>query len=667
MKILVSFFLVLFVNHVIANDEVGSTSCTSVNELKQFLNIETLEKYLEWHGASNSNIEMAPCKNLSTLTNDEMTSFNLKKGQEVKTSASALVNGVAFSNESPILISAFNKLTTTLDSFGLYKKPELQKNFQKEFKINPECKKVICAVNKIWGVDLGPKILYVFLKHSFISSEYAFQNSDRFTKEELEDVVMGLEDLPKAYTPLGGNNKRLTHFSRGMKLYNDKDETEANAVVMLFDGWSNQPRLHRQYAIFHELSHNIAFKLNRIDESPSWLKLSSWVKKGDDWAKDENACFASRYSLANPWEDYAEAVSSYRYNGKTFKESCPGKYNFIKENVFKGKEYVSQSSCSDFPKEKLQMILSELSPQLARELEKLNIDEDLVKERCKGSLSYPLSDSESQNCAESLVKVQLEKADESLFKVALIKNNLPTDSATISQLKLSIANDIASNSNLGLQTKVSVVENMLFDQIIKNNLPQKRDGQILNMQMSPSLPFEVKRNCRSEIWSTDHVKRRRCLSAFIVNQDRERTTFLESKYFKKLVLPDGLSEDSALKIKNQFYTEVENSLVETDVLDDVINAASRDTKQAMRNHFKSASYYLDLNSGNLDFKKLSPKEFCQKYYNNPNEYIQTDVLPKGSREIPGFEIWCEGRQEQSKKRFSFSEKDISEWLDLSIK
>lgn len=302
------------------------------------------DKLLEWFSANEGDIKNAPCKAKSPPSMEKMNSFIQSKA---KGSSMGYIHGISFKQESPALLTAFRELTTAKDEFGLFEMKENQKMIQAKYRINPQCEKVLCALEKIWGKELATKMLYIKLKHNYNTSELAFDNSSKFTKKELDDVLIALEDVPDHLAPLGGRNQRLTHYKRKATLPSYEGSTVyANAVVMLFDPWTAQSSTKRQYTLFHEFAHNIGAKFRGMDASPDWLKLSGWIKKGDYWDHNGKGCFLSGYGKENPWEDYAESVAAYRYNGQDFKKKCPKKYEFIKNNVF-AIEYTDPKLCRD--------------------------------------------------------------------------------------------------------------------------------------------------------------------------------------------------------------------------------------------------------------------------------------------------------------------------------
>lgn len=327
-------FILLFISVSVFAHEGDCHNCNHTKIQESFA-----QKLLNWFSTENSVVAKAPCKTKNVPTDQEMRAFINSKLQG---SFTWEVNGVQLIDESPILVQAFTDFTTAKDWYGISAMKINQKNFQHEFGINPECKKALCALEKIWGKEMAVKMLYVKLKHGYNVSEFAFDQSVRFRKDELDDVIKALEDLPPHLVPVALKNQRLTRFpSSGT----DDNKTLANAVIMLYDRWSEKYSTARQYTIFHELAHNIATKIKNIDDNPEWLALSGWMKLGDDWEAAPGQCFISNYAKANAWEDFAETLSAYRYNGNVLKKTCPAKYQFMKDKVMNGLEYISENSC----------------------------------------------------------------------------------------------------------------------------------------------------------------------------------------------------------------------------------------------------------------------------------------------------------------------------------
>lgn len=301
-----------------------------------------IESAVGYRAVSDEELAKAPCKTLTPPSYEKITNFLSNfQGKSKKT-----VHGVELKNESKVLIEAFKMLTTDQGirvSNGIRVS---QFQIQDSFKINPKCESVTCAVQKIWGEELGLKLLYMMVKYNYNGSELANYNSSRrFRISELNDVLMSLEDLPSELVPLGYKNQRLTISDLSPSV--EAGEIYAESSIEIYRNWSYEPSLSRQYILFHELGHNIAEQRGDFDVNKGWLKLSGWEEMApDEWAPNDGACFVSLYSMSSPYEDMAEVITMYRYNPQGLKKLCPEKYELVKKKVFKGREYLDPNSCN---------------------------------------------------------------------------------------------------------------------------------------------------------------------------------------------------------------------------------------------------------------------------------------------------------------------------------
>lgn len=352
------FFLFIFMNSFLwAQEEV----CPTTVQLPQVDPVITeLHEHLSYHGAELEHMEKAFCKTKVPPSLESIDTYLDQKFQEAKKQDEE-IHGVIFKNESEEALRTFKDLTTAMHNLGMVPWPDAQVDIQHQFQINPECEKVLCAVEKMWGEDLGKKLLYLHQKYAFNGSEFSFTHSKKFAPGEIDDVLISMEDFPAHHHPLSSNH-RLSHF-KGPTPVNEEGKTAiADAVMKLYEPWSNLHSLKKQYTIFHEMSHLLSHKMGKkvrnpstgkeyfqvFDKSEEWLELSGWVQLTNDFMPKWSAskgCFASEYSAENPAEDWAEAVSAFRYNPHDFKKRCPEKYNLVKTKVFDGKEYTSEESC----------------------------------------------------------------------------------------------------------------------------------------------------------------------------------------------------------------------------------------------------------------------------------------------------------------------------------
>lgn len=252
------------------------------------------------------------------------------------------IYGSDFENEDPLLLAHFKDLMTKRTYLLENKDPKNQVDLQDKFDLNPGCKKVKCAMDKIFGEELGNKILLLKTKYDLNSSEYGNGASSRLKVSEINNLIKSAQSFPETTFPIE-KNKAFFKFKRKARGFGPR--VLANAVISFFDTWSGYGPEIREYASFHELSHYIGGQLD-IDDSPEWLSFSGWEKKGEKWEATKDSTFSSKYGMTNPHEDFAESVSAYRYNPESLKGISPDKYQYIKEIVFHGLEYTNDNKCS---------------------------------------------------------------------------------------------------------------------------------------------------------------------------------------------------------------------------------------------------------------------------------------------------------------------------------
>ena len=337
-------FLILLSSFAFAHEDCVDCGSRLPKDGTTF-HLEEFSDKLEHWSANATQVMSAPCKHKVFDTrqmNTELSSLTGNKGKKI--------GGVKFRNESPELLRVFKNLTTKNKLswfekllFGGNKRPEV--NFQEDFSVNPECDKVLCAVDKIWGQYTGRKLLWLNMKFGYNGSEYLHDNSARFTESELDDILTGMHDLPKAIMPMYQDRKLRKSSVQSDKSVGDK-LVWADSDVTIYPPWINGPQGLRYQTLVHEVGHNLHQKIAPPKFS-EWMGLSSWVKKGDTWEYDLfGSCMTSKYSMTSPQEDFAETASAYRYNGRALLARCPAKYNFMKDYVFAGVEYREESQCA---------------------------------------------------------------------------------------------------------------------------------------------------------------------------------------------------------------------------------------------------------------------------------------------------------------------------------
>lgn len=315
--------------------------CGEIHDGSEIGNLDVFSKNLEHWSANANQVMNAPCKHKAFDVegmNRELEQLTGKKKKKIA--------GVTLKGENPALLQAFQKLTQkhNLTWFEklFFKTPD-ENNIQRDYSINPECDKVLCAVDKIWGQYLGRKLLFMNLKYGYNGSELTNSNAARFNDSELDTVLMTLSDLPQAIMPMGRGRPLVKYLPDAE--HPDKGPTVwADSLVRLYAPWFSAPQGLQFQTMAHEIGHNLHNNMSEA-EFQQWMNLSSWVKAGDKWEFDSiGACMTSNYSMTSPLEDFAETASAYRYNARALQVQCPVKYNFMK-TVFKGTEYLEESQC----------------------------------------------------------------------------------------------------------------------------------------------------------------------------------------------------------------------------------------------------------------------------------------------------------------------------------
>ena len=304
------------------------------------------------HAASDAQIKKAPCRNLSPPTQQEMEDWlNNYMGTRRKNETT---HGNHFNDESPKMIDLFKKLHTYSLPF----------NIKVEYLMKTGCIKVICAMKRIYGEKEGVQLLYLLAKYGFNGSPNQYEDKehiDFWKSNDLDKVFIGLSDFPEGIFPIA-ENKPLVRFKRGItrSQYRILQErtggcVSANAIIEVFDCIDKKSDSEYQQVIFHEVAHIIR-KEYGLDSSSPWLNFAEWeettVPNGKDgfntnYKYNKAECMVSQFGETNPHEDFAESIVAYRYNPKPMKDSCPNKYNYIKDIIFDGIEYLDESGCKD--------------------------------------------------------------------------------------------------------------------------------------------------------------------------------------------------------------------------------------------------------------------------------------------------------------------------------
>lgn len=312
---------------------------------------------LPWWAASEKQVQNAYCRRKLPTTSAAIAAYykNLPLGPGFE-EGTYTISGIELRNERPELVLALSRLLFPADPEEKIK--EAPANFQQAFKISPSCDKAFCVAQKIFGPEVGPQTLYLMDQFDINTSPYAFINASPFTAAEIADVIRTLELVHPNQLPFG-SNKKLIRFKRGYtraSYGDDGGNVVANAAIELFDAWTEQSSIMRQYTLYHEIAHNHSDnQFSDYDRSASWLAISGWKENKDGQFESlrkkakQGHPFVSRYGETSPFEDFAESLTAYRFNPSWLKQKSQDKYNLIKLLVHDGLEYTSNRDCQQAP------------------------------------------------------------------------------------------------------------------------------------------------------------------------------------------------------------------------------------------------------------------------------------------------------------------------------
>ena len=359
----------------------------TIDELKGDLN-QISTQGLPKFAVTEDEMKAAPCQT-PVLTTEEVNA-SLEALSHGDQKYSKTIHGVQFEDESQKLLDVFQNLTTaTSDMF--HGKVD-QKDFQNLFAVNPSCKKVLCAAKRIFGPQIGPKLLYLNQKYGMNASHYAMPKASAISEEEVNIFFSVLSDYPSSTFP-HTKNQRMVRYQVGMDPpFGIGDSIFGNASMEFSDLWANLASPQEQKRIVsHELAHTVSIRDN-LFFSQEWLSISGWHFTGKLWEHSNISGFPSSYAKESPAEDFAESATAYRYAPAWLKKVSPQKYQFMKEVLFQGLEYTSEEACRDTNRYENQLV-----EQLQNHLPEMNADDWLKNSE---NLSRVLSKCQEESIQE---------------------------------------------------------------------------------------------------------------------------------------------------------------------------------------------------------------------------------------------------------------------------
>ncbi|MBN8555598.1 MAG: hypothetical protein J0L93_09150 [Deltaproteobacteria bacterium] len=185
---------------------------------------------------------------------------------------------------------------------------------------------------------------------AFIHIEFGF-NAVQFSRIEQESLYLAFSAMPKGFHSPKKNMKlkRVEMIDQGVL---------ANATLSFSNLWLMQNGAKRIYTVIHELAHLFDFDAS---DSENWRNISGFPRIISKNPQLKESTLVSKYAARNQWEDFAESVSAYRLNPWRLLLASQEKYDWIRWQVFGGKQYLRMADCD------VESIFSEVSDELRDE------------------------------------------------------------------------------------------------------------------------------------------------------------------------------------------------------------------------------------------------------------------------------------------------------------
>lgn len=330
--------LIILFSFLCSLDTAAHDGCRELNHTSSALFDSSLETILQltWNVADETAMKNPRCKKeIPSLLEIE----NFLNDKAVGKKEKRLIAGQEIEGDSYHL-DLLEKLIYQKDAYH-----NLVKDESIRIQSIKKCKNALCALENLApSKEVSLKQAFLLSKYGFNSSPHVFKEAEFFNHDEINDALRALEQYPNFVFPLE-SNKQFIRYPKGVD-HPESKTTIADATMSFFGNWLKEPSWKREQHVFHEVAHRFAINF-KLDVETDWLKLSGWESAdGDQWTRRESNQ-VSLYGQTDPFEDFAEAVVSYRYRPELLKEIAPKKYEYIKTLIFQGVEYLDELKCED--------------------------------------------------------------------------------------------------------------------------------------------------------------------------------------------------------------------------------------------------------------------------------------------------------------------------------
>lgn len=196
------------------------------------------------------------------------------------------------------------------------------------------CTTVECALDERFGKGVGLRLLFMLLRHGFDGSQLDRPEAQPWTREELDDVLLALSDLPASATP-----------QRPVALLLTSERASSDEAVRIDPSWTGLPRQARRFAVFVAVAGHFE---TRMSQRPEFGTMWMAALGGEAIRQPELLRLAGLPAIGpqpTPGSDMSIGAALYRYAPESLMATVPKLYALLRETFFDGLEYRHAEQC----------------------------------------------------------------------------------------------------------------------------------------------------------------------------------------------------------------------------------------------------------------------------------------------------------------------------------
>jgi hypothetical protein len=252
--------------------------------------------------------------------------------------------GLLYPSKEPKIVETIHSNQIT----GTKAEIEVLKNFVGEYKgeaplefdaVAKACDSVLCILTKLLdNQESAYRVLNIAAKTGYVVSlaEFEIPRQKKWELDEIKKIEDALELLPSQFYHL----KSLKQFQLSSDYICKASQRNDSTPAASYGGKditiceSARGKKLDSIIIIHEVAHAYDHNVSEAE----YAQMDKWLGSTSGF-KDMSAHFVSGYAQTNIREDFAESVAWYVVDPMSSLMKTPDKYNFVKNNVFRGEEF----------------------------------------------------------------------------------------------------------------------------------------------------------------------------------------------------------------------------------------------------------------------------------------------------------------------------------------